>query len=1079
MKVFGIKQTVLLTIMFAMFCSLPQPVFAAWYDNNWNYRKQIDISASMTPGTQTNFPVLITVSTDSNFADNVQADGDDIIFTLSDGTTRLSHEIEKFTSSNGELVAWVKIPSLSSTSNTTIYIYYGNSSAANQEDVDNVWDSNFIAVWHLAEDPSINSDGDCSGTAEECDSTSNNNDSTAIGSMSSSDLINAKIGSGLGLDGNDDYLSPPLGNGLNLTGTQITLEGWARTSSGGVGDDEALINKIPIITGVWGDYPYMLGMEDSTHPSLDKSNCRISTSNGDARINVDSVPRGSWVYLVCRWDGNSLEAFVNNTLISSFNLQGSINVGTDIRLGARRFGRRYGGDMDELRISNIARSDNWLTTTYNNQNTPGSYLSFGSQEEKLSYFVTGHDGTGINCVPELVTVTAKNSDGSTYTDYTGTIVLDTQSGNGSWTLNAGNGTFNDATAGDGLADYTFSALDNGVAIFSLDYESGNVSIDVDAYEGAVRDDDSEGNLLFSPSGFTVTASALVNPPGLPVDTFIPAQTAASSFNLYLAAYGQAPSDAICGIIESYDGVKNIGFWSDYNDPSSGTLAVVVDGSPVAGSSGASVSQNVTFNQGQAQIALNYPDAGAIILNMRDSSISNPDLPNGINGASQPFVVKPARFVLSDIKRSSDSFANPGDAIDENSSPFMAAGDRFSVTVTALNSLDNVTPNYGNESSAEGVMLASTLVAAGGVNNPAIAFTTGFDGFVSGVDSGADFYWDEVGIITLTPSVADGDYLGGGDVTGTTSANIGRFYPDHFLTAITSNGSFANSCVSATPFTYLGESFGYLSNPVMNVTAWGVNSTAINYTGAFAKLTTAGISLTYPVADNAQLNEGGTTLIALTSTSGALGRTDNGNGVLTFRLGGGAPDLFFYDRSVGEVAPFVPDLSIQLTAVTDGEASAADLSSAKAIRPVGNLQRFGRGYIVGTYGTMSQIGDSLTLNIGTQFFAGPGVWVQHSDDSCSQFAYTRTDTDITVTESSVSPVTLSSGVGNLTLTITADAGSPGGRSRVVTGWSSWLRYDIDATDQLSDGNRYDDNPAATAVFGIFRGDDRYLYWREAP
>jgi len=50
------------------------------------------------------------------------------------------------------------------------------------------------------------------------------------------------------------------------------------------------------------------------------------------------------------------------------------------------------------------------------------------------------------------------------------------------------------------------------------------------------------------------------------------------------------------------------------------------------------------------------------------------------------------------------------------------------------------------------------------------------------------------------------------------------------------------------------------------------------------------------------------------------------------------------------------------------------------------------------------------------------------------------------------------------------------------WPGWLQYDIDSIDQPTlspDGNFYDDDTSATASFGTFQGDDRYLYWKEAP
>ncbi len=37
--------------------------------------------------------------------------------------------------------------------------------------------------------------------------------------------------------------------------------------------------------------------------------------------------------------------------------------------------------IDEVRISNIVRSPEWIETSYNNQNNPLTFLSFETQEE--------------------------------------------------------------------------------------------------------------------------------------------------------------------------------------------------------------------------------------------------------------------------------------------------------------------------------------------------------------------------------------------------------------------------------------------------------------------------------------------------------------------------------------------------------------------------------------------------------------------------------------------------------------------------------------------------------------------------
>ncbi|MDO8488384.1 MAG: DUF2341 domain-containing protein [bacterium] len=74
----------------------------------------------------------------------MQSDCDDIRVTDSDGTTLLYHWIEQGSAAcnTSTTKIWAKTPSIS-TSGTTVYIYYGNSSASNTEDGSNVfllWD---------------------------------------------------------------------------------------------------------------------------------------------------------------------------------------------------------------------------------------------------------------------------------------------------------------------------------------------------------------------------------------------------------------------------------------------------------------------------------------------------------------------------------------------------------------------------------------------------------------------------------------------------------------------------------------------------------------------------------------------------------------------------------------------------------------------------------------------------------------------------------------------------------------------------------------------------------------------------
>ena len=109
-----------------------------------------------------------------------KTNGNDILFTASDGVTKLPHEIERYDSAGQVLEAWVNVPTLSATGTATIFMYYGNPSAASQQNAAAVWDSNEQMVLHLKEQATAGQN-----TAIYYDSTANgtNASQTGVGSV--------------------------------------------------------------------------------------------------------------------------------------------------------------------------------------------------------------------------------------------------------------------------------------------------------------------------------------------------------------------------------------------------------------------------------------------------------------------------------------------------------------------------------------------------------------------------------------------------------------------------------------------------------------------------------------------------------------------------------------------------------------------------------------------------------------------------------------------------------------------------------------------------------------------------------
>jgi len=130
-----------------------------WYATAWHRRKSITISSQIVEGNEPLFGFPLEVRrTDPDFAKHVQPNGDDLLFTAADGQTKLCHEIRHWDHSAGRLVAVVKIPRLSPTDDTVIFLYYGNPACSNQQDVAGRWSEYEYQQYFLRDPQSGSSD---------------------------------------------------------------------------------------------------------------------------------------------------------------------------------------------------------------------------------------------------------------------------------------------------------------------------------------------------------------------------------------------------------------------------------------------------------------------------------------------------------------------------------------------------------------------------------------------------------------------------------------------------------------------------------------------------------------------------------------------------------------------------------------------------------------------------------------------------------------------------------------------------------------------------------------------------------
>ncbi|MHA2404949.1 MAG: LamG-like jellyroll fold domain-containing protein, partial [Candidatus Kariarchaeaceae archaeon] len=291
----------------------------------------------------------------------LKADASDLLF-ITNGT-KLAHEIERFTqnSTHGELTAWVKIPELLSSEDTIISMYFGNSEIFDQENPLVVWDSNYMGVWHLSDDP----------TGTIYDSTINDNDGSSGGSMTPSDKVLAKIGEGIDFDGSNDYIAFP----DPLSTETMTISCWVYLDAASADWITVAMRSDGISWFDWQFYARASDAEQANHAVF------RTVYPGSSEVDSDVIlSTGAWYYLVGEHNGTHNQFFTNGSVSDTDTESGSVgDSSSDVWIGGNEiWGEYLNGRLDEFRVSNIARSSDWIATQYNNQKDTSDFYSIGT-----------------------------------------------------------------------------------------------------------------------------------------------------------------------------------------------------------------------------------------------------------------------------------------------------------------------------------------------------------------------------------------------------------------------------------------------------------------------------------------------------------------------------------------------------------------------------------------------------------------------------------------------------------------------------------------------------------------------------
>ncbi len=322
---------------------------------------QIPITVSGYDGTEEleNFPILVRLSeknaqTGEGIAgfsyDKCASDGRDVAFTIEDGIV-LPREIDTWNPA-GESLIWVRVPKL--VNNLEIVCTYGDASIAAQpasQTDGSVWkESGYIGVWHMNNASPADSCGNYNGTGT---------------SVSEAD---GALGTALDFSGNrgQAVTLPLIDRAILLSG--CTIESWLKIRSGGGSYGRSVFN-----------------IKDFLSVRQNGSNTEITTPGvKDYTAAAIGAPLNDWYHLTVSF----VQKTVNNGVVIYSNGESKVAMETtnvkqesgtaEAWIGDNQWGGQVmDGLIDEIRLSSVIRSADWVNAGYDTSAAGTDFLSYG------------------------------------------------------------------------------------------------------------------------------------------------------------------------------------------------------------------------------------------------------------------------------------------------------------------------------------------------------------------------------------------------------------------------------------------------------------------------------------------------------------------------------------------------------------------------------------------------------------------------------------------------------------------------------------------------------------------------------
>lgn len=283
------------------------------------------------------FPLLVRLDQDGFDFKQAKTMGEDLRFSTATGSA-LAYQVEEWDAARGIASVWVRIPRITGMARQEIIAHWGKPDAVSESNGKAVFNAanGFLSVWHMTEP-----------VADEVGTLASKDTGTTptVGIIGKA----RHFGGSQGIFGGDKITTYPTG------ASPHSSEAWFRAeiSNGnllGWGNEERQGKVI-------------VSLASPPHIRVDAYFSGANVTGGS------TLPMAEWTHVVHTYTAGQARLYVNGVLDGETNQGTPLALKSPARLWLGGWYNNYNfvGDLDEVRVSNVVRSADWVKLQYENQ----------------------------------------------------------------------------------------------------------------------------------------------------------------------------------------------------------------------------------------------------------------------------------------------------------------------------------------------------------------------------------------------------------------------------------------------------------------------------------------------------------------------------------------------------------------------------------------------------------------------------------------------------------------------------------------------------------------------------------------